>query len=162
MHCLSHNGDGGENLLVDGFAVLEKLKENLGEELFNRLTKYIVPAEYIEEKRHHKHFAPIIGINPVTKKVEQIRFNLNDRAPMNTVPANQLRQFYSDMKILSEEIEKDEYRITFKLAPGTLMIFDNWRILHGRNAYTGKRVMTGCYVSRTEFQSALRSNKIID
>lgn len=141
-------------------SVLKKLKEE-SPEVFDRLTKYIVPAEYIEEKRHHKHYAPIINLNPLTKDVEQLRFNLNDRAPLDTMSGKEIRQFYSDMKKLSAEIENIENRITFKLNPGTVMIFDNWRVLHGRESYTGKRVMTGCYVSRTEYQSALRANKII-
>lgn len=30
------------------------------------------------------------------------------------------------------------------------MILDNWRLLHGRHAYTGSRTMTSCFVSRGE------------
>lgn len=140
--------------------MLKKLKEE-NPKVFSRLTKYIVPAEYIEEKRHHKYYAPVINLCPLSGEIEQIRFNLNDRAPLDTLTGKEIRQYYSDMKILDEEVEKEENRITFKLKPGTVMIFDNWRVMHGRQSYTGKRIMTGCYVARTEYQSALRSNKII-
>lgn len=161
LHCIQHTGTGGENFLVDGFAVALKLKEE-NPEVFQRLTEYIVPAEYIEDGRHHQHYAPIIKLHPSTKEIEQIRFNLYDRSPMNTLNGKELRQFYKDVKILAKEMENDENRISFKLNPGSVMIFDNWRVLHGREKYTGKRVMCGCYVARTEYQSALRVNKIID
>ena len=49
-----------------------------------------------------------------------------------------------------------------KLSLGTVMIIDNWRLIHGRQAYTGTKNIAGCFVSRTEFQYALRMNKIIE
>lgn len=131
-------------------------------EVFERLTKTVVTSEYIEDGRHHKFSAPIINLDPITGEIAQMRFNLYDRAPFKTVPANQIRQFYRDLKVITREFEKEENRIVFKLLPGSVLIFDNWRVLHGRLAYTGKRTMTGCYVARTEFLSALRVNKIVE
>jgi trimethyllysine dioxygenase len=81
---------------------------------------------------------------------------------LKTVPANKIRQFYSDIKVLAREFENIENRTTFKLNPGTVLIFDNYRLLHGRMSYSGKRVMTGCYVARTEYQSALRVHGFIE
>jgi trimethyllysine dioxygenase len=161
LHCIQFDGTGGENFLIDGFQVAEKLK-NENAEVFDRLTKTLLTAEYLEDGRHHKHTAPIIQLDPITGAVEQIRFNLYDRAPFKTVAKDKIRQFYSDLKVLTREIENPENRFTLKLSPGTVMIFDNWRVLHGRLSYTGKRTMTGCYVARTEYQSALRVNQFIN
>ena len=50
-------------------------------------------------------------------------------------------------------------KIRFKLEPGDLLTFDNWRVLHGRQAYqpsTGMRHLQGCYVDRDEVLSRLR------
>lgn len=110
--------------------MLKKLREK-NPEVFTRLTKYIIPAEYIEEKRHHKHYAPIINLSPLTGEIEQIRYNLNDRAALDNMEGKEIRQYYSDMTVLSREIEKMENRINIKLNPGTVMILDNWRVLHG-------------------------------
>lgn len=151
---------GGENFLIDGFQVAEKIRKN-NPETFERLTKFMVPAEYIEKDRHHKYAAPIINLDPVNEDIMQIRFNLYDRAPLNTLPPNKIRQFYQDLKILATEFENIDNRISFKLEPGTVLIFDNWRVLHGRHAYNGKRTMTGCYVQRSEFMSVLRVNGFI-
>lgn len=90
-----------------------------------------------------------------------LSYNLYDRSPMNTLPQSQMRQFYADLQNLSTEIESPANQWWFKLSPGTVMIFDNWRVLHGRSAYTGRRQMTGCYVARTEFQSVARTLGLI-
>lgn len=84
-----------------------------------------------------------------------------DRSYMNTIPQCEIIQFYEDFRVLAEEVQNAENEWHFKLNPGTVVIFDNWRLLHGRNSYTGERHMVGCYVSRTEFQSVARLHNII-
>jgi len=160
LHCIAKQCTGGENFLIDGFQIAEKIKAEFPD-TYERLTKTIVPAEYIEKDYHHKYCAPIINLDPITNEVVQIRFNLYDRAPINTLPRNQIRQFYKDLKILTSELENPENRKCFKLEPGTVLIFDNWRVLHGRHAYDGKRTMTGCYVQRSEYMSVLRVSGFI-
>lgn len=156
LHCLYHDGNDGETFLIDGFQVCERIRKN-SPEVFKRLCTTMVPDEYIEEGKNHKYVAPIIKTNPITDKLEQIRYNLYDRAPMDTLPMSEMRQFYKDLKELTREMENRENQWWFKLNPGTVMFFDNWRVLHARNGYTGKRVMSGCYVSRTEYLSAART-----
>ncbi len=36
------------------------------------------------------------------------------------------------------------------------MLFDNWRVLHGRLAYTGHRHLCGGYVNREDYLSRRR------
>lgn len=131
-------------------------------EVFGRLTKTTVGVEYKEAGHHFKYSAPIINLDGVTGEVAQVRYNMDDRVPFNTVAADDIRTFYSDFKILTREFQDEGNQGTFKLRPGTIMIWDNWRLLHGRHAYTGSRTMTGCYVSRDEYQSALRVNGFIE
>ena len=42
------------------------------------------------------------------------------------------------------------------LQPGSVLLLNNWRVMHGRTGFEGARSMTGCYVSRTDFMSAAR------
>ena len=42
------------------------------------------------------------------------------------------------------------------LRPGDALLFDNWRALHGRRAYTGKRTLCGAYLNHEDFESRLR------
>ncbi|XP_063699614.1 trimethyllysine dioxygenase, mitochondrial-like [Culicoides brevitarsis] len=160
LHCIQHQGEGGENFLVDGFQVVSQLEKDHFE-AYNRLCNYQIPSEYIEEGRNHRHIGPLIKLNPLTGQPEQLRFNMNDRAVLDTIPFDKIQQFYTDFHLLSSYIQRKTHEWKFKLNPGTVLIFDNWRILHGRHSYTGKRVMTGSYVLRTEFLSAARVAGII-
>ena len=45
------------------------------------------------------------------------------------------------------------------LQPGTMVAFDNRRVLHGRDAFdptTGERWLRGFYIDRTDIDSRLR------
>ncbi|XP_055535607.1 uncharacterized protein LOC129724615 [Wyeomyia smithii] len=156
LHCIQFNGSGGETTLIDGFKAAEQLKLK-DAEAFERLCNYPLTGEYLEEGKHHTYCAPVIKRNIITGEVEQLRFNTYDRAVLNTIPQRQIPQFYKDYKRLAAEINDETMAWQFQLTPGTVMIFDNWRVLHGRMAYSGKRVITGCYVSRTEYQSVART-----
>lgn len=85
-----------------------------------------------------------------------------DRSYMQSLPQSEMQQFYADLRLLTAEIQSATNEWWFKLKPGTVVIFDNWRLLHGRAAYEGRRFMSGCYVSRTEYQSVARKFGIIN
>lgn len=86
---------------------------------------------------------------------------MNDRAPFNTLPQNEVLEFYKNYRLFAEKVVAPANEWKFKLTPGTVCIFDNWRILHGRTAYTGKRQVVGCYVARNEFLSVARTMELI-
>ncbi|KFY07001.1 hypothetical protein V491_08566 [Pseudogymnoascus sp. VKM F-3775] len=47
--------------------------------------------------------------------------------------------------------KKNEY--WEQLVPGRPVIFDNWRVMHARSAFEGKRRMCGGYINRDDFIS---------
>jgi gamma-butyrobetaine dioxygenase len=56
-------------------------------------------------------------------------------------------------------LREPRYTIKLKLQSGDMVVFDNRRVMHGRDAFDasiGRRQLRGCYVDRTEFQSRLR------
>ncbi|XP_055915916.1 trimethyllysine dioxygenase, mitochondrial [Eupeodes corollae] len=161
LHCIHHEGTGGENFFVDGFKVATELKR-INPKAFDILTKVLVPAEYIEEGQFHVHHGPIIRTNPITGEIIQIRLNIYDRAALNTLAQSEMKAFYQSLKEFLRLVEKTENQWTMKLNPGTVVMYDNWRILHARRAYTGNRTMTGCYVQRADFLSKARVLGIID
>lgn len=69
LHCVSRAGDGGENLLVDGFNVLKNLRQQ-NQEAYDYLSKTCIPSEY---GYHFKYCAPAIVIDPLTNEPNQIR-----------------------------------------------------------------------------------------
>lgn len=86
---------------------------------------------------------------------------MNDRAIFNDIPQEEMLTFYKHYRALAIEIQRNENEWRFKLEPGTVCIFDNWRLLHGRTEYTGRRQMVGCYVDRNEFLSVARRYNMI-
>ncbi|XP_075153503.1 trimethyllysine hydroxylase [Haematobia irritans] len=162
LHCLAHvDGDGGENFFVDGLHCALELKRR-NPKAFDILTKVQLPAEYIEEGQHHIHSAPMIRLDPVTQEIIQLRLNVYDRAVFNTISQSEMWDFYTSFCEFLEIVQSPESQWRFKLHPGTIVVFDNWRVYHGRYAYTGKRTMTGCYIQRTDFLSKARVLGIID
>ncbi|XP_054744230.1 trimethyllysine dioxygenase, mitochondrial [Anastrepha obliqua] len=162
LHCLQHvNGTGGESFFADGLHAALELKR-LNRRAFEILTRVPVPAEYIEEGQHHKHSAPIIRLDSVSGEIVQLRLNVYDRAVFDSIPQEQMQDFYDSFRDYLEIVQRIDNEWNFKLQPGTVVIFDNWRVYHGRHAYTGQRMMTGCYVQRTDFLSKARVLGIID
>ncbi|KAL7730186.1 hypothetical protein ACLKA6_016465 [Drosophila palustris] len=163
LHCIEHSGDaqGGENFFVDGLHVVHELKRRFPAE-YELLCRVQVPAEYIEKGEHHRHTAPIIRIDPLTGELLQLRLNIYDRAVFDTLSQREMAQFYASLRQLLQIVRDEEQQWQVKLQPGSIVIFDNWRVLHGRNAYTGRRTMSGAYVQRTDFQSKARTLGIIE
>lgn len=74
LHCINRTSvDGGENILVDGFHVLKKLREK-NAEAFEYLSKTSIPSEYVEDNYHFKHCAPTIILDSVTGEPVQMRW----------------------------------------------------------------------------------------
>uniref|UniRef100_A0A1A9X281 Trimethyllysine dioxygenase, mitochondrial n=1 Tax=Glossina brevipalpis TaxID=37001 RepID=A0A1A9X281_9MUSC len=162
LHCLQHlNGTGGENFFIDGLNAAYELK-NFHPEFFDILTKVSIPAEYIETGQYHKHSAPLIRTDSITGDIIQLRLNVYDRAMFNTLPQRDMQKFYESFRKFLQIIQNPANKWCMKLQPGTIVIFDNWRVYHGRHSYTGHRTMTGCYVQRTDFRSKARVLGIID
>ena len=42
-----------------------------------------------------------------------------------------------------------------QLSPGTAVVVDNHRVLHGRSAFDGRRRMCGAYIGLDEYRSKL-------
>jgi trimethyllysine dioxygenase len=60
------------------------------------------------------------------------------------------------LKIFNRLVNDPVNEITMRLAPGTALLFDNWRLLHGRRAYQGYRRLCGAYLNKEDFDSKLR------
>ena len=53
-----------------------------------------------------------------------------------------------------------EYQWRHILKPGELLIFNNWRVLHGRGSFDGTRKISGWYINKEDFDSSCRMNGI--
>ncbi|XP_047545749.1 trimethyllysine dioxygenase, mitochondrial [Vanessa atalanta] len=160
LHCLEHSsGSGGETLLVDGFYGATRLKNEHHED-FEFLTNFDVEAEYLEDGHHYRYSAPVIKLDKM-KDITQIRFNVYDRSAMAFPNDEECRSYYRSLRNLSRYYENPEFQWKFKLKPGLVMVMDNFRVLHGRTGFNGKRVLCGSYVARSDWLNKARALRLI-
>jgi trimethyllysine dioxygenase len=153
FHCLKFDGTGGESTLVDGFKVAELIRTS-DPLAFEVLTSVKVPAQYLGDGVHLRAEHPVIALDRFGD-FEQIAYNNYDRAPFR-LPTERMNTFYRALKLFNQLINDPANEITMRLAPGTALLFDNWRALHGRRSYQGHRWLCGAYLNKEDFDSKLR------
>jgi trimethyllysine dioxygenase len=153
FHCLQFDGSGGESTLVDGFKVAQLIRQS-DPMAFEVLSTVRVPAQYLGDGVHLRAEHPVIGLDH-HGDFAQIAYNNYDRAPFR-LPTPRMHEFYRALKLFNLAINDPSNEITMRLAPGTALLFDNWRTLHGRRAYQGFRRLCGAYLNKEDFESKLR------
>ncbi len=151
--CVERTGQGGESVLVDGFAAAEDLRA-IDPAAFQVLTEVSVPAHYIEPNVELRASRPTIRLD-TAGRVEQVTFNNYDRSPFLLEP-DAMEAWYRAYSAFHALIIDQSTWWTRKLEAGDALLFDNWRCLHGRLAYTGRRVFNGCYLNHEDLESRIR------
>jgi len=153
LHCLYHDGEGGDSTLVDGFKIAEVLQA-AEPELFALLSSVAIPGQYIGDGAHLMAARPVFR-HDHTGALVQVSYNNSDRAPF-LLPAEQMADLYTALRTFDRLSNSEAMQWRQILRPGDALLFDNWRVLHGRHAYTGKRTMCGAYLNHEDFESRLR------
>ncbi|MGF1608216.1 MAG: trimethyllysine dioxygenase [Kiloniellales bacterium] len=153
FHCLQFDGSGGESTLVDGFKAADMLRAN-DPKAFEILTEVAVPAHYIGDGVHLRAEHPVIGLD-ANGGYRQIAYNNYDRAPF-LLPNGRMGEFYRALGQFNRLVNDPALELEFRLEPGTVLLFDNWRCLHGRRAYQGYRRLCGAYLNKEDVESKLR------
>ncbi len=153
LHCLAFDGDGGLSTMVDGFRIASELR-TAEPELYDVLSSVEVPGQYIGDGSHLMASRPVFR-HDHTGELVQVSFNNADRAPF-LLPADEMDRFYQALRAF--EALANDHRLQWRRAnpPGDAMLFDNWRVLHGRTSYTGHRHLCGAYINREDYESRLR------
>jgi len=163
FHVLSHDGSGGASILVDGFRAAKILREeNPG--AYKTLSNVRVSSHASgNEDTSIQPYAPfpILNHHPVNGELVQIRWNNDDRGTMDRWDdMEDVEKFYDAIRVWNEILKRKESEYCEKLPPGRAVIFDNWRVLHGRTAFDGKRRVCGAYLNRDDFYSRLLMTNI--
>ena len=155
FHCLAADCTGGENVLIDGFRIAEIMRRDAPAD-FQLLTEVAIPGQYIDEGRgiHLMARRPLFRLDDSGKLV-QVSYNNYDRAPLALPPARQ-RAFYRALATFNALCSDSALQHRRRLLPGSVLLFDNWRVLHARDAYTGYRRLAGVYLNKEDVESRLR------
>ncbi|KIM40595.1 hypothetical protein M413DRAFT_446026 [Hebeloma cylindrosporum] len=178
FHLLSHtNGSGGATLLVDGFYAASIMKE-LHPKAYDLLSRVRVPAHAAGEPGAlYTPFPPsgypVLGHESVDVvdglggggvgegnsssrgELVQVRWNNDDRSVMRGLSADVVEEWYEAIRLWNECLTSPDSEYWVQLQPGTAVVLNNHRVLHGRSAFDGKRRMCGAYIGVDEYRSKL-------
>ena len=153
LHCLHFDGTGGESTIVDGFAIAEVLRTEAPEQ-FALLSQVAIPGQYIGDGSHLMASRPVFRHDHRGDLV-QVSYNNADRAPF-LLPPDEMTALYAALRAFDDLANHPSMQWVHVLRPGEALLFDNWRVLHGRGSYTGRRTLCGGYLNREDVESRLR------
>lgn len=156
LHCLANEAEGGGSIFCDGLAVAEDLRAR-DPEAFEVLSTVTVPFRFHDSGTDIRSRKAVITLD-TTGEISEICFNAHLADILDLEPTR-LKAFYRAYRRFMEMTRDPAYGIALKLSGGEMVVFDNRRVLHGREAFdpsTGFRHLHGCYVDRGEWDSRLR------
>ncbi|MBC6437924.1 MAG: TauD/TfdA family dioxygenase [Rhodobacteraceae bacterium] len=156
LHCIANAARGGGSIFADGFAIARDLRED-HPEAFTLLAKTPVPFWFHDDDTDLRVHRSVITLDS-HGAVQEIKWNAH-LAGVFDMPADRMPAYYRAYRAFMAKTRDPAYQIRLKLNAGEMVVFDNRRVLHGRDAFdpaTGFRHLRGCYVDRGEVQSRLR------
>ena len=153
LHALVVSSEGGDSLFADGFAIAEHLRAS-APDAFAQLTTTAVPFHYRSGDTELHAERPLIQLS-VHNEVTAVHYNNRSIAPLN-LPPSEAPRFYGAYRRLATLLRDPRLQLRTRLDAGTLVVFDNQRVLHGRTAFSCARYprhLRGCYLARDSVYS---------
>ena len=156
LYCLESTAEGGENMVVDGFAAARRLRDE-NANWFDVLSQHCARFEYTGD--HGVRLTsrrPMIELDP-DGALRAVRFNNRSAAAITDVPFDVMPTYYAAYRRLGEIIDDPAMEVSFRLKPGESFLVDNTRVLHARKGYSGvgTRWFQGCYADMDGVRSTL-------
>lgn len=156
LYCLENSAEGGESLVVDGFAAAQRLREE-DPAGFDMLTHYCARFEFSgQDGVCLRSRRPMIEL-AADGELSAIRFNNRSAAAITDVPYDDMAAYYAAYQRFADIVDDPAMAPCFKLGPGEAFIVDNTRVMHSRRAFsgTGSRWLQGCYADKDGLLSTL-------
>ncbi|MFT6408080.1 MAG: gamma-butyrobetaine dioxygenase [Arenicella sp.] len=156
FHFLVNDSIGGESTAVDGARVAEQLK-NQDPEAYDLLAKTPVCFRMFSARGDVINTNPLLTLD-VAGRLRVFRFSNQLAQPVN-LPADKVEAFYRAYRKLGKLVEAAENKVQFRLNTGDIMVTNNLRVMHGRNAYdpsTGDRHLQLSYMDYDDVLSRIR------
>lgn len=153
LHCLVSAEKGGVTALTDGFYAAQVFQQRFPQQ-YQLLTSTPVTYRFKNADTHLEHTGYIIELSN-HGQLERIRLN-NRSIQAIKLPFAEMAAFYEAYQNFSRILHSEECKFLCTLQPGELMMFNNERILHGREvAAEGARHLQGCYADIDSLKSTL-------
>lgn len=161
LHCLDNDADGGESLFSDGVYAATRLFWNEGFRKGSRgYVNHPIPGALLHNKfrfgynkngnvysREH-NLAKVVTTLKGVPLVESVWWSPPFQIPFAAKDAD--FPLYKAAKAFQHTLEHEKNVFEYKMKAGECVVFDNWRVLHGRNHFntaSGKRWLKGTYVA---------------
>lgn len=161
LHCLVQTkSEGGENLLSDCHFVADYMKKYHLEE-YKLLTEVDIEWSDIGIEHGNEFYklyrSPVICLDK-NNEIIRINFSVPQRGSYIPTDLDTAVLWYKAHGLFLEL--NHQFSAKFKTKPGDILVFNNIRLLHGRNAYVDNnnnvRKLIGAYVDWDEIYSRLR------
>lgn len=163
LHCLENGCEGGDSLFSDGLRAAHELRLK-DIPAYQTLTATGVDFHYAKGGHYwHNSHVTIVKSGPgATATPLSVRWSPPFQAPFWS--ANQqgntkssfvtragslVEKWQEAAKAFRDTLEVPAHMVQFRMQPGDCVVFDNWRVLHGRRAFdtaSGSRHLRGTYV----------------
>lgn len=156
LHCYANAAIGGESVVADGFAIAEDMKRE-APDLFGIIINTKVPFRFHDQLHDIRRHQKMIDVHE-DGRMKEIIFSAHFYYPPS-LPHDEMIAFYEAYYDLMKRIRRPEYRIEWKLKAGEMLIFDNRRVFHARNAFdpnSGYRHLRGYYIDHQDVDSRIR------
>ncbi|MFB4203504.1 TauD/TfdA family dioxygenase [Arhodomonas sp. KWT2] len=156
LHCLENTAVGGQAVMVDGFAVAERLRET-EPAAYETLTRVSWCFANTARTTDYVWHSPVIRVD-ARGRLQEVRIADFLRGPLMTA-FEEVEPAYEALMALQRLLREPDLAMRFDYEPGDLVIFDNRRLLHARDAFeggSGARWLQGVYQERDEVRSRLR------
>lgn len=153
LHALIASNEGGDSLFADGFAIAAHLRSS-DPQAFAQLTQTAIPFLYRSKDAELYAERPLIQLTP-SGAIAAVHYNNRSIAPLGVAGAEATR-FYAAYRRLAALLQDARFQLRTRLDSGTLVVFDNQRVLHGRTAFSSARHprhLQGCYLTRDSVYS---------
>ena len=139
--CVQTADEGGENMLADALQAAHYLRD-LDRVAFEALTEIPVVFHRNQKNFECKTRYPVLSFD--ADQFRQIRSSYFTLAPQ-TSSFGQMTQWYRAYQLFTKIIEDPAHQFRVLLQPQDFVLYDNYRMLHGRTTFSGGRWMKGIY-----------------
>lgn len=156
LHVRANEVEGGEGVYVDGVAVADAFRAQ-DPEGFELLCATTIPFFYEHETFDWRSRQRVIErdhdgrVSGVTVSVHM--------ADVLDLDQRELDRLYPALITFHQLLREPRFVNRLRMEPGWCVVFDNHRVVHGREAYeagSGERHLRGCYIDRGELRSTYR------
>ncbi len=156
LHCLENTVEGGLSLFLDGAAVAEALRAE-DPEAFDLLSRHYIPFFYRHDNWDYRAHQRVIETD-LDGNVTGVTISQHLQDNMD-LPQELLDRYYPAFLKFIRMMQEERFLMRFRSEAGNCVVFDNHRIVHGREGYvadSGRRHLRGCYTDRGALRSTYR------